>query len=193
MHARAGNDDPMPDRNLLVVLLDDVPESQLRRAAGSPGGDTANVHVVTPARVSKLQWLATDEDAARAEADIRALEAEWMLSDDADVEGEGGDVDPVQAVEDALRAFPANEIVIVGGNREDRGLEASLRDFGIPVRRLDGSPPLRRRDRLHEGARRITTGRSRATPFVFFAGVNLFLFLLAVLITVVVALVVWLI
>ena len=67
-----------------------------------------------------------------------------------------------------------------------------MRKFGLPVRRIGGSLPLRRRDRVRESARRIAAGRSKATPFVFFAGVNLALFALAVLIALVVLFVLWL-
>ena len=95
-------------RNLLLVLLEEESPAALRQAItkrGDGDGETT-VHVVAPARLSALQWLATDEDEARAEADARVLEAEWLLADDAAVEGAGGDVDPVQAVEDALRDLP---------------------------------------------------------------------------------------
>jgi hypothetical protein len=47
---------------------------------------------------------------------------------------------------------------------------------------------LRRRDHVRERARRIAAGRSKATPFVFFAAPNLALLLMGVLI----ALAVWL-
>jgi hypothetical protein len=95
-------------------------------------------------------------------------------------------------VEDALRAFPADEILLVAAAGKDGGLEQSLCEFGLPVRRLGGSLPLRQRDRLRERARRIIAGRSKATPFAFFAGVNLLLFLLAVLISLAIALLLWL-
>jgi hypothetical protein len=182
----------MAETNVLIVLLADAPVSRLRQAVAARGDGTSNVHVVAPARVSRLEWLATDEDEARAEADVRALEAEWTLSHEAAVEGEGGDVDPVQAVEDALREFAADEILVVAGPGENGGLEASLRGFGVPVSRLGGPLPLRRRDRVRESARRIAAGRSKTTPFIFFVGVNLALLLLAVLIALVVALVIWL-
>jgi hypothetical protein len=107
------------------------------------------------------------------------------------VEGAGGDVDPVQAVEDALRGFPADEILLVAHTDQDGGVEASLRDFGLPVTRLGGSLPLRRRDRLRVRARHIIAGRSTATPFVVFTGVNLALLALALLISLVPVLVVW--
>jgi hypothetical protein len=111
------------------VLLADASQAQLRRAVADRSGDSPSVHVIAPTHVGPLEWLATDEDEARREADIRALEAEWTLGDQADVEGEAGDVDPVQPVEDALRTFPANEILTVGSAAENGGLEASLRRF----------------------------------------------------------------
>lgn len=105
--------------------------------------------------MSALQWLATDEDEVGAEADVRALEAEWTLTEAADVEGEGGDVDLGQAVEDALRSFPPDEVLVAGGPDEDGDLEAPLRDFGLPVTRRGGSLPLRGRDRVRGARSRI--------------------------------------
>jgi ADP-ribose pyrophosphatase YjhB (NUDIX family) len=111
------------ERNILLVLLDGLSSATLRQAVRRHLGEEANVHVVAPTRVGMLDWLATDEDAARATAEVQALEAEWALADDADVEGEAGDVDPVLAVEDALRRFDADEIVLV----EERAKTAVLK------------------------------------------------------------------
>ncbi len=179
----------MSARNLLVVLLGDGFEAQLRRAVAERSDESLAVRVVAPTRVGPLEWLATDEDDARGEADIRALAAEWTLDDQAEVEGEAGDVDPVLAVEDALRSFPADEIVLVGGASENGSLEASLRRFGLPVTRVGGSPPAPRHQQLREATRAIVAGRSKATPFVFFAGVNLALVTVAALIAAIVVLV----
>jgi hypothetical protein len=78
------------------------------------------------------------------------------------------------------------------GSRQDGGLEASLRSFGLPVTRVPTSAPVRPRNPLREAVRGLTSGRSKATPFVVFAGVNLFLLALAALIALLVLLVVWL-
>ena len=182
----------MGARNLLVVVLPGGSESAMRRAIADRAGGESSVHVVAPTRVGPLEWLATDEDEARAAAAVRALAAEWTLADEAKVEGEAGDVDPIVAVEDALVGFPADEILIVGGASEDGVIERSLRRFGLPVTRVDGPLPEPRHGQAREVARAIVGGRSRATPFVFFAGVNLALLALAALITAVVVLVVWL-
>jgi hypothetical protein len=176
-------------RNVLVLLLEDDSRSRLRRAIAQRGDGRANVHIVAPTRVGPLEWLATDEDDARAKAAVRALEAEWMLAGDAEIEAEPGDADPVLAVEDALRTFPADEILLVGAAGEDGGLERSLRRFGLPVTRLEGARPPRRASRLREWARSLAAGRSKATPFVFFVAANVALLVLAALIVLVVLLV----
>jgi hypothetical protein len=181
----------MAQRNLLVLLLDGDAQP-LRRAIAQREDGSPNVHVVAPTRVGALEWLATDEDDARVKAEARALEAEWLLADRADVEAEAGDVDPVLAVEDALRSFPADEILLVGEASEDGALERSLRRFGLPVTWLGVAPTAGSRNLLRDAARGLAAGRSKATPFVVFAGVNLFLLLLAVVISLVALLVVWL-
>jgi hypothetical protein len=180
------------ERNILLVLLDGVGSSTVRRALRRHLDDAANVHVVAPTRVGMLDWLATDENAARATAEVKALEAEWTLAGEADVEGQAGDVDPVLAVEDALRRFDADEIVLVGGASENGGIEDALERLDRPVSRLDDHAPVRERNALREFGRAIRAGRSRATPFVFFAGVNLALLGLAAAISLIVLLILWL-
>ena len=150
------------------------------------------MHVVAPTRVGMLDWLATDEDAARATAEVQALEAEWALADDADVEGEAGDVDPIVAVEDALRRFDADEILLVGGASENGGIEKALKGLDRPVRRVDDDGQVRQRSTLRGFWRAIRAGRSKATPFVFFASVNLALLVLAAAISLIVLLILWL-
>jgi hypothetical protein len=98
----------------------------------------------------------------------------------------------VQAVEDALTEFPADEILIVGGPSEDGGLEASLRGFRLPVTPLGGSLPEPEHQQLRETTRAIIAGRSKATPSVFVASVNLFLRALVALLAAIVLLVLWL-
>jgi hypothetical protein len=176
-------------RNVLVVLLEEGLESPLRQAIAERGNGTPKVHVVAPSSVGPLEWLATDEDAARAEAFARGVEAEWSLAETAEVESEPGEADPVQAAEDALRSFSADEILVVGGSAEDGGLEAALLRFGLPVRWIRGSEPLRPRSTLREAIRGLTSGRSRMTPFVAFVAANLALLVLSALISLVVLLV----
>jgi hypothetical protein len=180
-------------RNLLVVLLGDASLSELRSAVEERADGMPNVYVVAPAHVGPLHWLATDEQAAREEAGVRALEAEWILAGDAAVGGGAGEADPTLAVEDALRRFPADEILLVGGGPVDSSLQASLRRLGVPIAWVGRSPPTSGNgSQLQDAMRGLASGRSSATPFVAFAGANLALLLIGLVITVVVALIVWL-
>ena len=131
----------MSGKRLLVVATTPVDESLLRDRLREHAGGEAEVRVVAPASaLSPLQWLASDEDEARGEATEIARSAEKAAKPEAGrVEAEVGDADPVQAIEDALRQFPADEVLVVtrpgdeaGWLEQDTAEEASER-FGIPV------------------------------------------------------------
>ncbi len=75
-------------------------------------GEDAEVRVIAPA--SKISWLdrlTNAEDDARADAAERA-EAASEAAPGQPVQAQVGDVDPLQAIEDALRTFPADEVVL---------------------------------------------------------------------------------
>lgn len=181
---------PGPDRcNALLLLLGDLAPAELQ--AGLAGLDLpiGKVRVVAPALVGALDWLATAEDDARRRAEVRVLEAEWTLAESGEVEGEAGEADPAQAVEDALRSFAA-DLIVMAGPAADADLEDALARFGLPLRRLQ--PPPQRRSRLYRGLRELAAGRREATPFLLFVGVNGALALLGLLLSLLVVLVLWL-
>jgi hypothetical protein len=101
--------------------------------------DEVEMRVVAPAaHLSPLRRLANDEDEARAEAEEVAGEAASLL-DAEEAETPVGDPDPVQAIEDALRTFPADELVVVtppddqAGWLESGSAAEALDRFGLPV------------------------------------------------------------
>jgi nucleotide-binding universal stress UspA family protein len=115
-------------------LLDKL--TQLASAAD----DTALVHVVSPALNSPLRHLASDEDPARAAAQERLERSLGKLREEGiEASGEVGDGDPLQAIEDALRTFGADQIVISThpegrSNWLERGLVTQARErFAVPV------------------------------------------------------------
>ena len=73
----------------------------------------AQLQVVCPALNSKIKHWTNEEDAAREEARRRL---QTLLTDlraqGFDADGDIGDDDPLQAMEDALRRFPADEVII---------------------------------------------------------------------------------
>jgi hypothetical protein len=132
-------------RKLLVVTTVPVEGELLRRQVREHAGAAdAEVRVVAPAAdVSPLEWLASDEDKARKEAAGVAESSARAVAPDAEkAEAEVGDVDPVQAIEDALRQFPADELIVVtrpGSEalwlEKDAG-EETLGRFDLRVTRL---------------------------------------------------------
>ena len=102
------------ERRILVIANETVGGEMLRRMILSKAeGADEQVLVVVPALNSPLRHWASDEDNARAAAAER-LERSLQRLKEAGVEatGEVGDGDPLQAMEDALRTFGADEIVI---------------------------------------------------------------------------------
>ncbi|MGI8607357.1 MAG: hypothetical protein ACR2L0_09460 [Gaiellaceae bacterium] len=134
----------MAGARILVVTTASADPGTLRKEVLRHVGDeTAEVKIVAPASdVSPLQWLANDEDEAREEAAHQAEEAAEAVEPAEVVETEVGDSDPVQAVEDALRTFPADQIVIVTASGDEKGwlekdsASAASERFGLPVTQL---------------------------------------------------------
>jgi hypothetical protein len=68
---------------------------------------------VSPALNSPIRHFVSDEDKARRQAQERLDRSLHALADAGiDARGEVGDADPVQAIDDALRTFGADEIII---------------------------------------------------------------------------------
>jgi GABA permease len=101
-------------RRILVVANETVGGDELRDLLGRKAeGVREDVLLVCPALNSKLRTWTSDEDGARAAAQAR-LDASLARLADVGIQarGEIGDGDPLQALEDALREFPADEIVV---------------------------------------------------------------------------------
>ena len=110
-----------------------------------PELDSANarVLVVTPALNSPLRHLASDEDGARAAAQDRLDRSlSTLATNGIHARGQVGDGDPLQAIEDALRTFGADEIVISThpegrSNWLERGVVEHARErFAVPIRHV---------------------------------------------------------
>jgi hypothetical protein len=99
---------------ILVVANETLSGRALREEISQRGhAGAAQLRVVCPALNSKIRHWTNEEDAARADAG-RRLEAllSGLRAEGFDVDGNIGDDDPVQAMEDALRRFPADEVII---------------------------------------------------------------------------------
>ena len=143
------------------------PEAAARRCESAVGDARANVLVVTPALNSPLRHWTSDEDGARAAADDRLQRSVAELDRlGISARGEVGDADPVQAIEDALRTFGADEIII-STHPEGRSQLARARRRHFGPRALRGAADARRR-RLAGSVDRPLSGRrhGRQVPAV---------------------------
>jgi len=133
-----GGDD---ERRILVVANETVAGIALRaEIQAAAEGFRTEVLVVCPALNSPLKHWTSDEDEARAAAQERL---DRSLSElrrvGLSARGEIGDPDPLQAIEDALRTFGADVIIISThpegrSNWLERGVVSGARErFAVPI------------------------------------------------------------
>ena len=105
---------PPEQHRVLVVANETVGGAQLLETIQQRvAGRESRVLVVCPALTSPLRQWASDVDGGRDDAQSR-LDASLaaMRSSGIDASGQVGDGDPIQAIEDALRTFRPDELVI---------------------------------------------------------------------------------
>jgi GABA permease len=105
---------PPGEYRILVVANETVGGPELlSEIRGRSHGRAARVLVVCPALNSPLRHWVSDEDQARASAQARLDESlASMRAAGLDAAGEIGDGDPIQAIEDAVRTFQPDELII---------------------------------------------------------------------------------
>lgn len=98
---------------ILVVANETVAGRALRDEVVRRAGEDGRVLVVSPALNTRIRHWTSDEDEARAAAQARLDESLGALAAvGVDARGQVGDDDPIQAIEDSLRTFGADEIVL---------------------------------------------------------------------------------
>jgi hypothetical protein len=126
---------------VLVVANETVGGAQLLETIRERiAGRDARVLVVCPALNSPLRHWASDEDDAREKAQER-LDASLAMMQVAGIQaaGEIGDGDPIQAIEDALRTFRPDELIVSThppgrSHWLERGVVEKARErFALPV------------------------------------------------------------
>ena len=129
------------ERRILVVANETVGGATLRdRIRERSEGVREEVLVVAPALNTPIRHWASDEDGARAVAETRLEDSlELLRSGGVNARGEVGAAEPLQAIEDALRTFGADEIIISThpeGRSQwvERGVVSSARErFAVPI------------------------------------------------------------
>jgi len=131
-----------PDSGLyrvLVVADEPGPRGLREQLLGHAHGRRTEAFVVAPALGSRLARWTGDERAyseatGRLEATVRALEGAGVSA-----AGHIGSHDPIQAADDGLREFPADEVFFVTGSEGDANwleegvVESARARYGVPV------------------------------------------------------------
>jgi hypothetical protein len=129
------------ERRILVIANETVGGETLREEIRrrAEGYDEV-VRVICPTLLSRVRFIASDEDAARAQARERLQHSLSRLREvGVNCEGEVGEADPLQAIEDALRTFGADEIIISTHPEGrslwlERGIVRGARErFDVPI------------------------------------------------------------
>ena len=129
------------ERRILVIANETVGGDELLTILrDKASGVNEQVLVVCPALNSQVRTWASDEDGARSAA-LGRLDASLARLRQHGVQAQGavGDGDPLQAIEDALRTFGADEIVISThpegrSNWLERNVVGAARErFDVPI------------------------------------------------------------
>lgn len=105
---------PTDDLHRTLVIANETLVSDVVPALVEHSGAEAGVLVVAPALTSRLAFWASDDREARRGAEERLAHCLACLgAKGIDAVGAIGDANPLLALEDALKIFPADEIVIV--------------------------------------------------------------------------------
>ncbi len=129
-------------RHVLVVASTTLRGEDLRREVAA-GGAGVELDVLAPILTSRSHYWASDVDREREEARER-LDASlaWAAEQGFAAKGEIGDPDPLVAIEDELRDFGADEVIIATHSRERAGWLANrmlghlARELDVPVRQI---------------------------------------------------------
>jgi hypothetical protein len=127
---------------ILVLTTEPVTADQLRAALpGDSNPQDAEVMVVAPAlHKNALRFWVSDADEAIAKADdVSHQTVDQLGADGVAASGDTGESDPEGAIQDALKTFPADRILIFAHPeseqryKEDVDADELQRRFGIPV------------------------------------------------------------
>ncbi len=133
-----------PDkRHVLVIANEALSGNELRERIVGPDDERIEVDILAPVLTSHLHYGVSDIDRELAQARARLERSlAWAREQGIVAHGEVGDPSPTTAIEDELRDFGADEVIVVThpGERETwqerAGLERLRRELDVPVRHV---------------------------------------------------------
>ena len=130
-------------RHVLVVAERTLAGEELRGQLQPEPGVDLELDVLSPVMASRLHHWAGDVDREREQAQVRLEESlAWAIQQGFVAKGEVGDLDAMGAIEDELRDFGADEVIIVTHPSErttwlaNRMLSHLKKQLEVPVREI---------------------------------------------------------
>src|SRR5436305_10098003 len=129
---------------VLVLTSEPITAQQLRDALGADGDAAgAEVMVVAPALAESAVkfWMSDADEAITRAEEVRRASVERLGEAGVPATGDTGEADPYTAIEDALKTFQADRIVLFTHSGQDQRYREDLDDreiaerFGLPVDR----------------------------------------------------------
>ncbi len=128
---------------MLIVANEALAGGELSEHLRAARGERVQVDVLAPVLASRLHQGLSDIDQELAQARERLERSlAWARAQGIDARGEVGDPDPTAAMEDELRDFGADEVIVVTHPRdsatwqEHGELERLRRELDVPVTQL---------------------------------------------------------
>ena len=132
--------------HVLVATASAIDEPQLVEEVLAACGDRdADLLILVPARAGTLSHWTSDLGPGRQQAQVALVHSIAALAAAGlDARGKVGDADLLQAIEDALRSFPADRVVLVTEDRarvrgQSRAAAELRRRLDVPLTQLAGS------------------------------------------------------
>jgi hypothetical protein len=132
--------------HVLVATASAIDEPQLLEEVLAACGDRdADLLILVPARAGTLSHWTSDLGPGRQQAQVALVHSIAALAAAGlDARGKVGDADLLQAIEDALRSFPADRVVLVTEDRarvrgQSRAAAELRRRLDVPLTQLAGS------------------------------------------------------
>ncbi len=138
---------PSGTRHVLVVANEALSGDELREQITRVDPEHTEIDVLVPVLTSRLHYAVTDIDRERVAAQARLNRSlRWAQQCGIVARGEVGDPSPSSALEDRLRAFGADEVIVVTHPGEDESwqeqaeLKRLRRELDVPITHVSVGP-----------------------------------------------------
>ena len=121
------------ERRLLVIATGEV-TAPAAEAIRNRADEPADIRLVVPVRSKRIdRWLSATDEARDDAQNTLAHSAGALVAAGLPASGSLGDPDPVQALEDELRSYSADQVVWIVGPGEEEPSEQVQARLGIPL------------------------------------------------------------